>query len=116
MVRKTLKEEQAVKKYKTPITQSDFVLDYLLGSGRKGATNFEMMVNLQMCDVRKRITEINRDEECKYNIYSVWENNENMKHYKRYYAVPYGMSLEEFLSGKKKIASIRGQRGNKKRG
>ena len=100
MVRKTLKEEQTVKKYKTPITQSDF----------------EMMVNLQMCDVRKRITEINRDEECKYNIYSVWENNENMKHYKRYYAVPYGMSLEEFLSGKKKIASIGRQRGNKKRG
>ena len=41
------------KKQKSPTrkaaTQADFVLDYLLRCGAKGATNFEMMMKLKIC-------------------------------------------------------------------
>ena len=78
------------KKLLTPkkkVGQADFVLDYLLLRKSKGATNFEMMVRLQICDVRKRISEINSSPDCKYIIASEWEVNENTGvRYKRYYA------------------------------
>ena len=78
------------KKLPTPkkkVGQADFVLDYLLRRKAKGATNFEMMVRLQICDVRKRISEINSSPDCKYIIASEWEVNENTGvRYKRYYA------------------------------
>lgn len=115
MVRKTLKVEKVVKR-KMPVTQADFVLDYLLGSGRRGATNFEMMVNLQICDVRKRITELNRDEDVPYYIGSVWETNPNSKAtYKRYFAIPFNLSIEEFLSGKQKATKAASKRVNRRR-
>jgi hypothetical protein len=78
------------KKLLTPkkkVGQADFVLDYLLRRKAKGATNFEMMVRLQICDVRKRISEINSSPDCKYIIASEWEVNEDTgARYKRYYA------------------------------
>lgn len=78
------------KKLLTPkkkVGQADFVLDYLLRRKTKGATNFEMMVQLQICDVRKRISEINSSPDCKYIIASEWEVNEDTgARYKRYYA------------------------------
>lgn len=78
------------KKLLTPkkkVGQADFVLDYLLRRKAKGATNFEMMVRLQICDVRKRISEINSSPDCKYIITSEWEVNEDTGvRYKRYYA------------------------------
>lgn len=78
------------KKLPTPkkgAGQADFVLDYLLRRKAKGATNFEMMVRLQICDVRKRISEINSSPDCKYIITSDWEVNEDTGvRYKRYYA------------------------------
>ena len=78
------------KKLHTPkksVSQADFVLDYLLRRKAKGATNFEMMIRLQICDVRKRISEINSSPDCKYIIASEWEVNEDTgARYKRYYA------------------------------
>ena len=78
------------KKLLTPkkcVGQADFVLDYLLRRKAKGATNFEMMVRLQICDVRKRISEINSSPDCKYIITSDWEvNKDTGVRYKRYYA------------------------------
>ena len=78
------------KKLPTPkkcVGQADFVLDYLLRRKAKGATNFEMMVRLQICDVRKRISEINSSPDCKYIITSEWEvNKDTGVRYKRYYA------------------------------
>ena len=78
------------KKLLTPKKQvghADFVLDYLLRRKTKGATNFEMMVRLQICDVRKRISEINSSPDCKYIITSDWEvNKDTGVRYKRYYA------------------------------
>lgn len=113
MVRKVLQKE-AVKR-KMPVTQADFVLDYLLGAGRRGATNFEMMMNLHICDVRKRITELNRDEDCEYFICSVWEQSEQGQRYKRYYAVPWTISLEAFLNGKKNTPKARSIKRNTRR-
>lgn len=73
--------------HKKGAAQADFVLDYLVRRKTKGATNFEMMVKLQICDVRKRISEINASEECAYSIASDWEQDEKTGvRYKRYYA------------------------------
>lgn len=78
------------KKLSTPkksVSQADFVLDYLVRRKARGATNFEMMVRLQICDVRKRISEINSSPDCKYIITSDWEvNKDTGVRYKRYYA------------------------------
>lgn len=78
------------KKLLTPkkgVSQADFVLDYLIRRKARGATNFEMMVRLQICDVRKRISEINSSPDCKYIITSDWEvNKDTGVRYKRYYA------------------------------
>lgn len=112
-MRKGLKKE-TVKKIKY-VSQADYVLDYLLGKGRRGATNFEMMVNLMICDVRKRITEINRDKECKFWVGSVWETSDTMKHYKRYYAISKKQSLEGFLNERKPIKKAGGKSLNRRR-
>lgn len=73
--------------HKKKVGQADFVLDYLVRRKAKGATNFEMMVRLQICDVRKRISEINSSPDCKYIITSDWEvNKDTGVRYKRYYA------------------------------
>lgn len=72
---------------KKGVSQADFVLDYLVRRKARGATNFEMMVRLQICDVRKRISEINSSPDCKYIITSDWEvNKDTGVRYKRYYA------------------------------
>ena len=82
-----MKKNKKLHTLKKSVGQADFVLDYLLRRKAKGATNFEMMVKLQICDVRKRISEINSSPDCKYIIASEWEVNENTgARYKRYYA------------------------------
>lgn len=73
--------------HKKKVGQADFVLDYLIRRKARGATNFEMMVRLQICDIRKRISEINSSPDCKYIITSDWEvNKDTGVRYKRYYA------------------------------
>ena len=82
-----MKKKKKLLTPKKKVGQADFVLDYLLRRKTKGATNFEMMVRLQICDVRKRISEINSSPDCKYIITSDWEVNEDTgARYKRYYA------------------------------
>ena len=82
-----MKKNKKLHTLKKGAAQADFVLDYLLRRKAKGATNFEMMVRLQICDVRKRISEINSSPDCKYIIASEWEVNEDTgARYKRYYA------------------------------
>ena len=97
------------------VSQADYVLDYLLGKGRRGATNFEMMINLSMCDVRKRVTEINRDKECKFWVGSVWETSDTMKHYKRYYAISKKQTLEDFLNERKPVKKAGRKSANSRR-
>lgn len=74
------------KQTKKPLSQKEQVLKFLVKQGKKGATNFQMMMALRICDVRKRITEINRDADCKYQIDTEWVEK-NGKRFKRYYAV-----------------------------
>ena len=82
-----MKKNKKLHTLKKCVGQADFVLDYLLRRKAKGATNFEMMIKLQICDVRKRISEINSSPDCKYIIASEWEVNEDTgARYKRYYA------------------------------
>ena len=82
-----MKKKKKLLTPKKKVGQADFVLDYLLRRKAKGATNFEMMVRLQICDVRKRISEINSSPDCKYIITSDWEvNKDTGVRYKRYYA------------------------------
>ena len=82
-----MKKKKKLLTPKKKVGQADFVLDYLLRRKTKGATNFEMMVRLQICDVRKRISEINSSPDCKYIIASEWEvNKDTGVRYKRYYA------------------------------
>ena len=82
-----MKKKKKLLTPKKKVGQADFVLDYLLRRKAKGATNFEMMVKLQICDVRKRISEINSSPDCKYIITSDWEvNKDTGVRYKRYYA------------------------------
>ena len=82
-----MKKKKKLLTLKKKVGQADFVLDYLLRRKTKGATNFEMMVRLQICDVRKRISEINSSPDCKYIITSDWEvNKDTGVRYKRYYA------------------------------
>lgn len=82
-----MKKNKKLHMLKKCVGQADFVLDYLLRRKARGATNFEMMVRLQICDVRKRISEINSSPDCKYIITSAWEvNKDTGVRYKRYYA------------------------------
>lgn len=81
--------------------QVDRVFEYLLKAGHKGATNFEMMINLRICDVRKRISDLNQLL-YEYFIDSEYEESSDGKRYKRYWAVPIGMTLWEFLNETKR--------------
>lgn len=99
--RKSLPKKSKVKK--ASITQEDMVVDYLVRKGSKGATNFEMMMALRMCDVRKRISRINSDPLSEYTIESEFETGSTGKTYKRYWAVPVDSTLEEVLSERKYI-------------
>lgn len=96
VARKNVNAKKVAKK--TPITQEDMVIDYLVRKGKKGATNFEMMMSLRMCDVRKRISRINADPLSDYTVESIYESGETGKTYKRYWAVPVNSTLEELLS------------------
>lgn len=80
------KSEKAAKR--TAVSQADLVLGYLVDKGRKGATNFEMMMALHICDVRKRITDLNRTYIEGYWIESEYEESADGKRYKRYWAIP----------------------------
>lgn len=106
MVQRKSKETKkpAAKDFK--ITQADFVLDYLIEKGKKGATNFEMMTTLHICDVRKRISELNNDGLLDYTIESVFEENKDGIRYKRYWAVPvdYHGDLMRFLDEREHIS------------
>lgn len=105
--RKSKKEKkQAVKNYK--ISQADFVFDYLIEKGKKGATNFEMMTTLHICDVRKRISELNSMYGLNYTIESHYEESRDGARYKRYYAVPveYNGDLTEYLNESKPIGKV----------
>jgi hypothetical protein len=66
--------------------QTKKVLKYLIKKGSRGATNFEMMMKLYMCDVRKRISNINADKEIPYIIVSEWEETKGGARVKRYWA------------------------------
>ena len=100
----TQEKKQAVKNYK--ISQADFVLDYLIDKGKKGATNFEMMTTLRICDVRKRISELNNDYFLDYSIESMYEESKDGARYKRYWAVPTSFqgSLLEYLDESKPVS------------
>lgn len=63
-------------------TQKDRVIKYLLAH-KKGATNFEMMTALRVCDVRKIISDIRN--EGVYKVTSEWEESKLGTRYKRYY-------------------------------
>jgi hypothetical protein len=99
--RKNLKAKKVITKKKQSITQEDMVVDYLVRKGTKGSTNFEMMMDLRMCDVRKRISNINADPLSEFKIESVFETGDSGKTYKRYWAVPDYLTLEDFLSESK---------------
>ena len=98
MVKRKTQKTKATKEKNIVIGQSDLVLDYLVTKGRKGATNFEMMMNLHICDVRKCISDLNNKWAIDYTIESIYETADNGKHYKRYWAVPVAYnSLTEWL-------------------
>lgn len=87
-VKRTVKNVTVEKpKKKRALNQEELVLNYLIDVGKKGATNFEMMMALRMCDVRKRISEISKWV-IDYSIVSLFETSENGKTYKRYWAMP----------------------------
>ena len=82
-----MKKKTKLHTLNTFVGQAYIVLDYLLRRKAKGATNFEMMVRLQICDVIKRISEINSSPDFKYIITSDLEvNKDTGVRYKRYYA------------------------------
>ena len=94
-----------VTKRKGYVNQAERVFDYLVNAGKKGATNFEMMVNLKICDVRKRISDLN-SLLYEYFIESEYEESKDGKRYKRYWAVPRGMTLWEFLYETKRTRKV----------
>ena len=78
-------------------SQTEIVFDYLKSKGKQGATNFEMMMRLRICDVRKRISELN-ELLWEYYIDSEYEESVDGKRYKRYWLIPETChSLAEFL-------------------
>lgn len=64
-------------------TQKEKVVKYLLAHRRQGATNFEMMMKLHVCDVRKILSNV-RDEG-EYIVEYRWETSKLGTRYKRYY-------------------------------
>lgn len=103
---KNMDVKKAVKKA-APLCQKYQVLDYLIDAGKKGATNFEMMMRLRMCDVRKRISMLLREDLIDYEIVSDFEVSDDGKKYKRYWAMPIGYnSLAEWLYETKRPRKI----------
>lgn len=64
-------------------TQKDRVVRYLLAHRRTGATNFEMMMKLHVCDVRKILSEVRAEGE--YLVEYRWETSKQGTRFKRYY-------------------------------
>lgn len=96
----------AAARAKNNPSQVEQVFDYLVKAGRKGATNFEMMMKLHICDVRKRISDLN-ELLYEYSIESEYEESKDGKRYKRYWAVPREYTLEEFLNEAKCIREFK---------
>lgn len=75
----------------------DAVMSYLLKKyryGQHGATNFEMMMDLHMCDVRKRISVLRKrlaEINPEWHIDDIWfeSNDEHKRPFKRYYLMRY---------------------------
>lgn len=63
-------------------TQKQRVIDYLLAHKKQGATNFEMMTRLHICDVRKIISDIRNEG---YIVSFEWETSKLGTRYKRYF-------------------------------
>lgn len=104
-VKRTVKTVNVKKaEVKKPLSQEERVMDYLIDAGKKGATNFEMMMNLRICDVRKRISDLNRSYLIDYEIVSDFEVSDDGKKYKRYWAMPVGYNnLAEWLNETKRV-------------
>lgn len=103
---KNVAKEKGAKKA-APLSQKYQVMDYLIDAGKKGATNFEMMMNLRMCDVRKRISMLLREDLVDYEIVSDFEVSDDGKKYKRYWAMPVGYNnLAEWLYETKRPRKI----------
>ena len=108
-IRKNLIKKPSGKKAdKKVISQPDLVLGYLVDKGTRGATNFEMMMNLHICDVRKCISELNNMVGLEHSIESEYETSPEGKHYKRYWAVPidYYGDLTEYLNERKRPTKV----------
>ena len=92
MINKKTKKQKQLK-------QTDRVLNFLISKGKKGATNFEMMMALKICDVRKRISDLNNMLGLEYSIESEYVQSQNNVKFKRYWAVPlkYNGDLRRFL-------------------
>ena len=99
-------------KKKKVLNQAERVKNYLLRKGKKGATNFEMMVALRICDVRKRICDINNMVGLDFSIESDYEQSPDGKVYKRYWAVPaeYWGKLKEYLDENKYSRKVKTKR------
>ena len=104
------KSKPKTTKKKKPMSQEDLVLNYLEKRGKKGATNFEMMMALRICDVRKAISRINSWNLAPVTVESEFETGATGKTYKRYWAVPIDKSLQEFLSESKHTGKIKKKR------
>lgn len=91
-------------------SQAELVFDYLKSKGKQGATNFEMMMRLRICDVRKRISELN-ELLWEYYIDSEYEESADGKRYKRYWLIPAAChSLAEFLHETKCVRNATSKR------
>lgn len=91
-VKKDLKLVKKPKVITPDWFKHDAVMKYLLSKKKSGATNFQMMMDLHMCDVRKRISilrrrlaEINPD----WSIKDIWmeSETEGKRPYKRYFLI-----------------------------
>lgn len=109
-MKKTLKKGlEIVKKSDTPDFGHDPVVRFLFHRGSLGATNFEMMMKLHMCDVRKRISVIRSkfaEMKSPWRIIGVWFESdvEGKRPYKRYFL------MKEALNETKRIAKSRKKR------
>lgn len=68
----------------------DPIVKYLYMKKQRGASNFEMMMVLHMCDVRKRISVLKekfQEYKAPYDITSVWmeSETEGKRPYKQYF-------------------------------
>ena len=63
-------------------SQKERVIKYLLAH-KNGATNFNMMMALHLCDVRKVLSDIRKEGE--YLVHFEWEISKEGTRYKRYF-------------------------------